>query len=155
MYSVEVFGSRVSGGGSLGGAGGAPEAVGVAWAGAALPSRHEGLAPALHALGGPEVLLYLYARVVELDGSPTEQAAALRLLLRAAGLDARLHAAALAPPTLDMLLVVLASPKCHVGHHLLRVSVAYSCSRRRAGRAPARRPHSTCCSSCSPAPSAT
>lgn len=42
---------------------GAPEAAAAAWAGAPRPARHRGLAPALYTLGGPGVLLYLYARV--------------------------------------------------------------------------------------------
>lgn len=55
-----------------GGAGGGatvsvPEALAAQWRGRALPSRHRGLGPAVYMLGGPDVLLYLFARVSPLS----------------------------------------------------------------------------------------
>lgn len=40
-----------------------PEALAAQWRGPPLASRHRGLGPAVHLLGGPDVLLYLFARV--------------------------------------------------------------------------------------------
>lgn len=54
---LAVFGGRAAGGGE------APEALRVRWAGAPRASAHRGFAPALLALGGPDLLLYLFARV--------------------------------------------------------------------------------------------
>ncbi|KAL0880570.1 hypothetical protein ABMA27_001801 [Loxostege sticticalis] len=128
VFGSRSAGSMLGGGGAGSSAGGVPEGVAVRWAGAALPSRHRGLAPALYTLGGPEIPLYLFARVVELDGSAEEQAAALRILLQVCRVDNRLYAALFATSALDMLLVVLASPKCHADHHLLRVILEEACS---------------------------
>lgn len=40
-----------------------PETLFTTWAGGPLASRHRGITPALYMLGGPDILLYLYARV--------------------------------------------------------------------------------------------
>lgn len=40
-----------------------PEALAMQWRGRPLASWHRGLGPAVHLLGGPDVLLYLFARV--------------------------------------------------------------------------------------------
>ncbi|XP_068632713.1 lysosomal-trafficking regulator [Battus philenor] len=117
------------GGGSGGGGGGAvTEALRVQWAARASVTRHRGLAPALLLLGGPELLLYLFARVVEAGGDAVQQAAALGVLLRAARSDARLHAALHARGVLDMLLPVLAAPACRVSHHMLKEVLDVACS---------------------------
>nr|XP_026501323.1 lysosomal-trafficking regulator isoform X3 [Vanessa tameamea] len=125
-----VFGGRVSGGGGGGGGGGgeAPEPLRVRWASAPRVSAHRGVAPALLALGGPDLLLYLFARAVELDGSAEEQAGALAVLLRACGADARLCAQLHAGGALDLLLPVLAAPACRVTHHMLKVILDEACS---------------------------
>ncbi|CAH0714099.1 unnamed protein product, partial [Brenthis ino] len=115
--SPTVFGGRAAAAG--GACGEAPEALRVQWAGAARTLPHRGLAPALLLLGGPELLLYVFARVVELDGSAAQQAEALGVALRAGAADARLRAALLA--ALDLLPPVLASHKCRVSHHMLKV----------------------------------
>lgn len=60
-----MFGGRAAGGGE------APEALRVRWLGAPRASAHRGVAPALLALGGPDLLLYLYARVTMLRSSLT------------------------------------------------------------------------------------
>ncbi|XP_059049622.1 uncharacterized protein LOC131844698 [Achroia grisella] len=117
-----VFGSRV------GACGAPPAAVRVVWAGAAPGSARGGLAPALLLLGGPQHLLYLFARVVELQGSAEQQAAALSVAVRAGGADGRLVSALLAPPALDMLLAVLAAPACRPSHHMLKVILDAACS---------------------------
>ncbi|KAG6445486.1 hypothetical protein O3G_MSEX003934, partial [Manduca sexta] len=119
-----VFSGRVSVAGVAGVAG----TLCARWAAAALRSRHQGLAPALLHLGGPHVLLYLYARVVELDATPAEQAMALGILLRACRVDNRLYAMFYGSDSLEMLLTVFASPKCHVTHHLLEVVLNEACS---------------------------
>ncbi|XP_052739535.1 lysosomal-trafficking regulator isoform X2 [Bicyclus anynana] len=122
-----VFGSR--GWQTAGGAcGEAPDALRVRWAGPPRAARRRGLAPALLALGGPEVLLYLFARVVELEGSAEEQAGALQIALRACGADARLGAQLHAGAALDLLLPVLAAPACRVSHHMLQVIFESACS---------------------------
>ncbi|KAM3959590.1 LOW QUALITY PROTEIN: lysosomal-trafficking regulator mauve [Aphomia sociella] len=111
-----VFGSRAG----VGGAGGPPSCVRVRWAGAATYSRHCGLAPALLLLGGPQQLLYMFARVVELQGSAEQQATALSVVLSACRADGRLHAALYDDDALDMLHTVFAAPACRMSHHLLK-----------------------------------
>ncbi|RVE47508.1 hypothetical protein evm_007825 [Chilo suppressalis] len=100
-----VFGGRGSSGG--GGASAAPEGVRVRWSAAAVLRRREGLYAALHALGGAPHLLYLYARVVELETTAEEQASALRIVLQSCRGDGRLYHALYAAPPLDALLPVL------------------------------------------------
>ncbi|KAJ0175382.1 hypothetical protein K1T71_008541 [Dendrolimus kikuchii] len=135
-----VFAGRVSGPGGLMSmpavgpppppAAGAPipETLFPAWRGAPLPSRHRGLAPALYLLGGPDMLMFLYARVVELKGTAEEQAMALGVLLRACRVDNRLYAMLYSDDTLDMLLTVFAAPDCKATHHLLEVVINEACS---------------------------
>ncbi|KAF9805732.1 hypothetical protein SFRURICE_009364 [Spodoptera frugiperda] len=124
----------VSGGLPGAGAGGAgqgssiPETLFTTWTGAPLPSRHRGLMPALYMLGGPDILLYLFARVVELEGTAREQAQALSILLRACRVDTRLHAALPATHMHRMLRAVLAAPACTVTPHLLKVILDEACS---------------------------
>ncbi|XP_037870206.1 lysosomal-trafficking regulator isoform X2 [Bombyx mori] len=101
-----------------------PETLLTTWTGTPLSSRHKGVAPALYLLGGPDLLLYLYARVIELGGTASEQGAALGTVLRAARLDGRLYGAL----RLDMLLALLAAPRCIVGPHLLEVILNEACS---------------------------
>lgn len=55
--------------------------------------------------------------MIELGGTAWEQGAALGAVLRAARLDGRLYGAL----RLDMLLALLAAPRCIVGPHLLEV----------------------------------
>ncbi|KAJ8721733.1 hypothetical protein PYW07_002508 [Mythimna separata] len=105
-----------------------PETLFTKWNGSPLASRHRGVTPAVYMLGGPDILLYLYARVVELEGSAAEQALALSILLRACRVDNRLHAMLYAPDAPDMLLTVLAAPKCIVSHHTLKVILDEACS---------------------------
>lgn len=105
-----------------------PETLYTTWTGAALASRHRGVAPAVYMLGGPDVLLYLYARVVELEGSAEEQALALSTILRACRVDNRLYAMFYADEVPDMILTVMAAPHCHVSHHLLKVILDEACS---------------------------
>ncbi|XP_072938905.1 lysosomal-trafficking regulator [Epargyreus clarus] len=109
-----VFGGRIAGGG------GAPEAVRLRWRAAPRPAAPTALAPALLDLGGPDLLLYLFARIIELEGTAEEQAGALDVLLRACAGDARLHARLLAD-TLELLPPLLAAHTCRVTHHLLKV----------------------------------
>ncbi|CAH2075885.1 unnamed protein product, partial [Iphiclides podalirius] len=111
------------------GRGEASERVRVRWAGRPSPQRHSGLAPALLLLGGPDLLLYLFARVVELGGSAQQQALALGVAVRAARADARLHAALFESDALDMLLPVLASPRCRLSHHMLKEILDVACSK--------------------------
>ncbi|KAL4704359.1 hypothetical protein ACJJTC_010744, partial [Scirpophaga incertulas] len=108
--------------------GSSPEGVRVHWTGEPQVRKRRGFATALHTLAGVPHLLYLYARVVELKGSPEEQAAALRLMLCACRTDGRLYAQLLADDTLDMLHTVLASDKCCVSHQLLKVILDEACS---------------------------
>ncbi|XP_045768851.1 lysosomal-trafficking regulator isoform X1 [Maniola jurtina] len=122
-----VFGSRTWSA-AAGACGEAPDALRVRWAGPPRAARRRGLAPALLALGGPELLLYLFARVVELEGSAEEQASALAIAMRACGADARLAAALYADAALDLLLPVLAAPGCRVTHHMLKVVLDEACS---------------------------
>ncbi|KAJ8731033.1 hypothetical protein PYW08_002446 [Mythimna loreyi] len=105
-----------------------PETLFTKWNGNPLASRHRGVTPAVYMLGGPDILLYLYARVVELEGTASEQATALSILLRACRVDNRLHAMLYAPDAPDMLLTVLAAPKCIVSHHVLKVILDEACS---------------------------
>ncbi|CAH2107925.1 unnamed protein product [Euphydryas editha] len=119
-----VFGGRAAGGA---GGGEAPEALRVRWSGAPRVSAHRGFAPALLALGGPDLLFYLFARTVELRADAEEQASALALLLRACSVDARL-AAQLHAGALDLLLPVLAARHARVNHHMLKVILDEACS---------------------------
>ena len=59
--------------------------------------------------------------MVELEGTAAEQALALSIVLRACRVDNRLHAMLYAADAPDMLLTVLAAPKCIVSHHALKV----------------------------------
>ncbi|CAG4961677.1 unnamed protein product [Parnassius apollo] len=103
---------------------GVPETLHVEWFGRARVHQRKGFAPALLLLGGPELLFYLFARVVELNGDASLQAGALRVALRAGRGDARVRAALLRPRTLRLLLPVLASPRCRVSAQLLQVCAA-------------------------------
>lgn len=60
--------------------------------------------------------------MVELDGTAEEQATALAIVLRASRIDNRLYAALYDDDKLDLLHTVLASSKCLVSHHLLKVT---------------------------------
>ncbi|CAB3250851.1 unnamed protein product [Arctia plantaginis] len=113
---------------SSGGVSSIPETLFTTWVGNALPSRHRGVAPAIYMLGGPDVLLYLYARVVELEGSAEEQALALGIVLRACRVDNRLYAMFHADDAPSLLLSVMAAPACRVSHHLLKVILDEACS---------------------------
>ncbi|XP_045534557.1 uncharacterized protein LOC123721123 [Papilio machaon] len=122
--TVSGFSGR--GGGCAGS--GVADTLRVQWAGPAHVQRHRGFAPALLLLGGPEILLYLFARVVEAGGSAEQQAAALGVALRAGRIDARLHAALYARDALQLLLPVLAAPACRVSHHMLKEILDVACT---------------------------
>ncbi|XP_041987707.1 lysosomal-trafficking regulator isoform X2 [Aricia agestis] len=119
-----VWGGRPS----SGGAGEPPRTLRCSWAGPPRVSVHRGFAPALLLLGGPDLLLYLFARVVELEGSAEEQAAALSLLLRSCALDARLAAALHAAHSLRLLLPVFAAPNCRLSAAMLQVILSEACN---------------------------
>lgn len=60
--------------------------------------------------------------MVELDGTAEEQATALSIVLRTSRIDNRLYAALYDDDKLDLLHTVLASHKCLMSHHLLKVT---------------------------------
>ncbi|XP_063893728.1 lysosomal-trafficking regulator isoform X1 [Helicoverpa armigera] len=126
--SAGLMSASASGAASGGAGSSIPETLFTTWTAAPLASRHRGLTPAIYMLGGPDVLLYLYARVVELEGSAAEQATALGILLRACRVDNRLHSMLYSDAAPDMLLTVLAAPACRVSHHLLKVILDEACS---------------------------
>ncbi|KPI96894.1 Lysosomal-trafficking regulator [Papilio xuthus] len=122
--TVSGFSGR--GGGCAGS--GVADTLRVQWKAEARVQRHRGFAPALLLLGGPEILLYLFARVVEAGGCAEQQAAALGVALRAGRADARLHAALYARDALQLLLPVLAAPSCRVSHHMLKEILDVACT---------------------------
>ncbi|XP_047019225.1 lysosomal-trafficking regulator isoform X5 [Helicoverpa zea] len=126
--SAGLMSASASGAASGGAGSSIPETLFTTWTAAPVASRHRGLTPAIYMLGGPDVLLYLYARVVELEGSAAEQATALGILLRACRVDNRLHSMLYSDAAPDMLLTVLAAPACRVSHHLLKVILDEACS---------------------------
>ncbi|PZC77354.1 hypothetical protein B5X24_HaOG203513 [Helicoverpa armigera] len=126
--SAGLMSASASGAASGGAGSSIPETLFTTWTATPLASRHRGLTPAIYMLGGPDVLLYLYARVVELEGSAAEQATALGILLRACRVDNRLHSMLYSDAAPDMLLTVLAAPACRVSHHLLKVILDEACS---------------------------
>ncbi|XP_060803751.1 lysosomal-trafficking regulator [Amyelois transitella] len=126
-----VFGGRGAAGGAGAAAGGrAAGALRARWAGAASAARHAGLAPALLLLGGAQLLLYLTARVVELEGSAEEQATALSIALRSARIDSRLYASMYDEhgEMLAMLLTIFAASRCKVTEHILKAILDAACS---------------------------
>ncbi|XP_059485723.1 lysosomal-trafficking regulator isoform X2 [Neocloeon triangulifer] len=82
------------------------------------PQQFKGLAAASSLLGGIQVFLVLFARVVELGGSETEQAQAVSLLLRLAQGEAELFTQL--SECHKLLLQVLESPQCKAGPHVLK-----------------------------------
>ncbi|XP_053613102.1 lysosomal-trafficking regulator isoform X2 [Plodia interpunctella] len=122
-----VFGGLTGTGVSTGAA---SSALAVRWMGDPQPVAHAGLATALLLLGGPQLLLYLFARVVELEGSAEEQASALSIALRSASIDARLCAAMFDErgEQLAMLLAVLAASRCALTQHILKAVLDAACS---------------------------
>ncbi|CAG9119585.1 unnamed protein product [Plutella xylostella] len=97
-----------------------PEALNVTWTGAPLPSQHRGVPPAVYMLGGVDVLLFMFARVVELDSTDEEQATALSILLQLCLVDQQLYCSLYCDEKLAMLNTVLASNRCKFTHHMLK-----------------------------------
>ncbi|CAG4966953.1 unnamed protein product [Colias eurytheme] len=122
-----VFGGRAVGGRALCSSG-VPEPQRCVWAARPRSLANHNLHNALLSLGGPELLLFLYARTVEAGCSAAEQARALGCALRAGG-EARLHAAARSPDLLHMLLPVFACPAACLGAHLVQVIIREACDR--------------------------
>ncbi|XP_047508716.1 lysosomal-trafficking regulator isoform X1 [Pieris napi] len=123
-----VFGGRSVGGRSLC-SNGVPESLRCTWAVRARPHPNHNLHNALLSLGGPELVLFLYARVVEAGGTAEQQAAALGVALSACRGDARLYAALHARDTLDMLLPIFACADCRLGPHTLAIMFKEACDR--------------------------
>ncbi|KAF4522717.1 hypothetical protein B566_EDAN012734, partial [Ephemera danica] len=96
--------------------------------GKALEAQYfRGLAAAASLLGGVQVFLLLFARVVELEASDTEQAAALSLLLRLAHADAELFSQLV--DCHKLLLRILESPRCIASPVMLKAVLDACCDR--------------------------
>ncbi|XP_063360507.1 lysosomal-trafficking regulator [Cydia amplana] len=98
-----------------------PEPLACTWNVRWKVSGHCGIAPAVYMLGGPSVLLYLFARVVEMEASAEEQAMALGIVLRVCRADNRLRSALHGADGLELLLRVFGTPKCRLTRRMLQV----------------------------------
>ncbi|XP_063549090.1 lysosomal-trafficking regulator [Cydia strobilella] len=98
-----------------------PEPLACTWTVRWKASGHCGIAPAVYMLGGPSVLLYLFARVVEMEASAEEQGMALGIVLRVCRADNRLRSALHGADGLELLLRVFGTPKCRLTRRMLQV----------------------------------
>ncbi|XP_077300705.1 lysosomal-trafficking regulator mauve [Arctopsyche grandis] len=105
-----------------------PSSMTFVWNGVPVASQYRGLPVAVYLLGGPQILLYLFARVVELGSGAEEQASALRILFKVAFSDSRLYSTFYHEEMLSMLLSVFSSPKCVMSHNFLKVMLDSACS---------------------------
>ncbi|XP_063626824.1 lysosomal-trafficking regulator [Cydia splendana] len=105
-----------------------PEPLACTWTVRWKASGHCGIAPAVYMLGGPSVLLYLFARVVEMGASAEEQAMALGIVLRVCRADNRLRSALHGADGLELLLRVFGAPKCRLTRLMLQVILEEACT---------------------------
>ncbi|XP_061704040.1 uncharacterized protein LOC133515510 [Cydia pomonella] len=105
-----------------------PEPLACTWTVRWKASGHCGIAPAVYMLGGPSVLLYLFARVVEMEASAGEQAMALGIVLRVCRADNRLRSALHGADGLELLLRVFGAPKCRLTSRMLQVMLEEACT---------------------------
>ncbi|KAF6210395.1 hypothetical protein GE061_013499 [Apolygus lucorum] len=93
----------------------------------ATPDHYSSFTTAVDSLGGPEVFLFLFARVVDMGGSAIEQAQALELFLRLVHLEPLL--AQDAAPLIPLVRHVIETKECLPGPHMLKGILEACCDK--------------------------
>nr|XP_018917180.1 PREDICTED: lysosomal-trafficking regulator [Bemisia tabaci] len=91
--------------------------------------KYSGFTQALDALGGLNVLLFLFAKVVELGAEEKYQADVLYILLKMATSDNQLYIQFIKGDSYKLILKVLQSRKAKAGYHILKALFDAACDK--------------------------